>query len=135
MPTQADIIVALSNIPYFAVALWLQETNHPYAWLLMLVAIISTLFHLMPGDLWAYYADVSTANISFIWFLIVYGFNAKCHSRKYLALSIASFMIAYLLFSDSGCDRQSTTYVWMHSVWHFLTALALFLLVRSVDLC
>ena len=107
--------------------------KYSYAWVVALVGFVSTIFHLLPNDKAAYYTDVVTANGSILLFLIVYGLHRKNHSRKYLALSFATFVLAFTFYADSGCDRQSSQYVWMHSVWHALTAAALYFLVKSTD--
>lgn len=131
--SKENALVAVSNISYFLVALWLFMNRYSYAWVIALVGTVSTVFHLLPNDKAAYYTDVVTANGSILWFLIVYGLNQKNHSRRYIAMSFATFVVAFLFYADSGCERQSSQYVWMHSVWHALTATALYFLVKSSD--
>ena len=135
--TLQNILVALSNLSYFLVALWLYVTHHKYAEFLVAVGVVSTVFHLIPNDSWAYWSDIITANATIAWFLIVYGLRIKHHDRQLLALSAACFIFGFVFFEmcckNESCDRQTAKYVWMHSAWHALTALALYFLVKSTD--
>lgn len=136
MATQ-NILVALSNVSYFLVAMWLYTTHHAYANVLVAVGAVSTVFHLMPNHAWAYWSDIITANVSIAWFLYVYGLRTKHHDKQLIALSIGCFIFGFVFFelccNQQTCHRDSAKYVWMHSVWHALTAVAVYFLVKSTD--
>ena len=126
------IIVALTNIAYFLLALWLWRTHHPYGWILVAVGLMSTLFHLQPHSKLAFWGDIIVANVSILYLAYIYGTHAI--NSTYLQLSFFTFALAVFLFADSGDDRESSKYIWMHGTWHVLTALALYFIVKSTDI-
>ena len=127
----SNIIVALTNIAYFLLAFWLWRSHHPYAWILVLVGTISTLFHLEPQSKLAFWSDIIVANVSILYLAYIYGAHAI--NPFYLRLSFLTFAVSVILFADSGDDRDSVKYMWMHGLWHILTALALYFMVKSAD--
>ena len=127
----SNIIVASTNIAYFLLAFWLWRTHHPYAWILVLVGSVSTFFHLEPQSKFAFWSDIVVANVSILYLAYIYG--AHSINPLYLRLSFLTFAVSVILFADSGDNRDSPKYIWMHGLWHILTALALYFLVKSAD--
>ena len=132
----AYALVALSNIAYFIVAAWLWNVKHDrYAIVLALVGLTSVIFHLFPHNHTAYYTDIVVACVSIAWLTVVY-LRKGIHEPKYLGLSLLLFAIATYFFFDTGTDedtdRTTFRYIYSHSLWHVLTALALYFLVYSV---
>lgn len=132
-----NVVVSLSNLSYFLVALWLYKTHHPYAWMLVIVGIVSSVFHVMPEKEVAYWTDIVVANATILWFLAIYGFGHHHTNYQMVTASVGIFLLGIVLFTYScqanDCDRETTKYMVLHSLWHVLTAAALFLLVKSTD--
>jgi hypothetical protein len=124
-------LVALSNLAYFVLAIWLFV--HKFYWAsaaLILVGTASTFFHLDPSSRLAYITDTIIANI--VIFLIVIHFLPHTkRGRGFVFFSFISFVLGVFLLFESGDDRVSKKYVIMHSAWHVTTALATYFLVKA----
>ena len=135
--TAQNVLVAASNVSYFLVALWLHHTGHKYGWMLVVVGLVSMVFHLIPDERVAYWTDITVANATILWFLAVYGFASHHTNYQLVFASLGVFLVGLVLFEtsckNSDCNRETNKYAVMHSLWHGLTALALFLLVKSTD--
>jgi hypothetical protein len=98
-------------------------------WVLVIVGIVSTVFHLDPSSKSAYWTDVAIANISILVFYLHY--HKSIHSSTLVFFGAASFIASLFFYFYSGDDRQAGRYVVMHSLWHVLTAISCYLLVKS----
>jgi hypothetical protein len=133
----AYALVAASNIVYFLIAAWLWSSMHDYyAIVLFLVGVTSIVFHLVPSNHVAYYTDIVVACASIAWLTVVYLHRGKYHDPAFIALSLLLFFVATYFFFETGThddiDRTTVKYVYTHSLWHILSAAALYFLVKSV---
>ena len=125
----AHIIVALSNLAYVLLAYWLAKKHFSeFAWILLVVAAVSTYFHLQPASSWALYFDIAVATGSSL--LISSKLLPYVTPSPLFVFTVALIVTSTLFWLESGEDRETNKYVWMHSAWHVLTALAMFLLVQ-----
>ena len=125
----AHIIVALSNLAYVYLAYWLAKKHFSYfSWILLVVAAVSTYFHLQPSSYWAYYFDIAVATVSSL--IISSKLLPYVTPSPLFVFTVAVVVTSTLLWLESGEDRETNKYVWMHSAWHILTALGMFLLVQ-----
>ena len=126
---KSNWIVAASNISYFVLAYWMLKNKLDLWWVLVIVGIVSIVFHLEPDSQRAYWTDVAIANLSIIVFFFHY--RKSIHSNVFIFFSAASFIVSLYFWFFSGEDRQSRRYVVMHSLWHVLSAISCYLLVKS----
>ena len=125
----AHIIVALSNLAYVLLAYWLAKKHFSYfAWILLVVAAVSTYFHLQPSSYWAFYFDIAVATVSSL--IISSRLLPYVTPSPLFVFTVAVIVTSTLLWLESGEERETNKYVWMHSAWHILTALGMFLLVQ-----
>jgi hypothetical protein len=125
----AHIIVALSNLAYVMLAYWLAKKHFSYfSWILLVVAAVSTYFHLQPSSYWAFYFDIAVATISSL--IISSKLLPYVTPSPLFVFTVAVVVTSTLLWLESGEDRETNKYVWMHSAWHVLTALGMFLLIQ-----
>jgi hypothetical protein len=125
----AHIIVALSNLAYVLLAYWLAKKHFSYfSWILLVVAAVSTYFHLQPSSYWAFYFDIAVATVSSL--IISSKLLPYVTPSPLFVFTVAVVVTSTLLWLESGEDRETNKYVWMHSAWHVLTALGMFLLVQ-----
>lgn len=122
-------IVAASNVAYFLIAHWMWKHGLHLWWVLLIVGIVSIIFHLDPSSKAAYVTDIVVANIAILAFFIYYRNQTKNNTMVFFAT--LSFAVSLILFFDSGSDRESTRYVLMHSFWHVFTALSVYFFVKS----
>ena len=122
-------IVAASNVAYFLIAYWMWKHGLHLWWVLVIVGIVSIIFHLDPSSKSAYYTDILVANLAILSFFIYYRKQMKNPMMVFFAT--LAFSISLILFFDSGDDRESTRYVVMHSLWHVFTALSVYFFVKS----
>ena len=129
----SNVIVALSNLAYVALAYWLAKKQFTfYAGLLIVVALVSTYFHLNPDSENLLYFDVAVAVLSSI--ICFLHFLPYVKPTYLFVFTVALTVTATLLWLESGEDRSCSKYVWFHSLWHVLTALSLYLIIQSTDL-
>jgi hypothetical protein len=125
----AHVIVALSNLAYVLLAYWMAKKHFSeFAWILLVVAAVSTYFHLDPSSNWAYYFDVAVATCSSL--LITSKLLPYVTPSPLFVFTVALIVTSTLLWLESGVERETEKYVWMHSLWHVLTALGMFFLVQ-----
>ena len=126
---EAHVVVAISNLAYVLLAYWLARKHFSeFAWILLVVALVSTYFHLQPTNNWAFYFDVAVATLSTL--LITSKLLPYVTPSPLFVFTVAILVTSTLLWLESGTDRETNKYVWMHSAWHILTALGMFLLVQ-----
>lgn len=126
----SHILVALTNLAYFAMALWLRKTpNKIDEYLLLLVGIVSTIFHLVPNQKLSFWSDILVSNLAIIYLWFVYFPKAK--KNWFYVSYILTSTIAFALFLTSGDDRESAQYAWIHGSWHLLSAFSLYCLIKS----
>ena len=131
--TISQITVALSNLAYVALAYWLAKKEFIiFAWLLTFVALVSTYFHLNPNSESLLYFDVSTAVLSSI--ICFLHFLPYVKPSFLFVFTVGLVVTGTLLWWESGEERESSKYVWYHSLWHVITALSLFLIIQCTDL-
>jgi hypothetical protein len=129
----SNVIVALSNIAYVALSYWLAKNDFTfYAALLIIVALVSTYFHLNPDSENLLYFDVAVAVLSSI--ICFLHFLPYVKPSFLFVFTISLTVTATLLWLESGDDRACSKYVWFHSLWHVLTALSLYLIIQCTDL-
>jgi hypothetical protein len=129
----AHALVALSNLAYVLLAYWLAKKHfREIAWIVMVVALVSTYFHLNPNKDWTLYLDVITAVLSAL--LVFYRVLPYVVPSPLFAFTVGLVITSSLLWWEAGSDRECSKYVWMHSAWHILTALALFLLIQCTPI-
>jgi len=127
------VIVALSNLAYVALAFWLAKKEFIfYAYLLFAVAAVSTYFHLNPNSENLLYYDIATAVLTTI--ICFFHFLPYVKPSPLFVFTVALAVTATTFWWESGEDRESTKYVWYHSLWHVLTALILYLIIKCTDL-
>ena len=122
-------IVAASSAVYFVLAFWMFKNKLALWWVLLIVGIVSTIFHLEPDSMHAYWTDVAIAGLSILVIFIQY--HKSIHSNTLVFFAAASFIISLFFFFFSGDDRAAGRYVVMHSIWHLLSAISCYLLVKS----
>jgi hypothetical protein len=126
---EAHVVVAISNLAYVLLAYWLARKHFSeFAWILLVVALVSTYFHLQPTNNWAFYFDIAVATLSTL--LITSKLLPYVTPSPLFVFTVAILVTSTLLWLESGTDRETNKYVWMHSAWHILTALGMFLLVQ-----
>ena len=126
---ESHVVVAISNLAYVLLAYWLARKHFSeFAWILLVVALVSTYFHLQPTNNWAFYFDVAVATLSTL--LITSKLLPYVTPSPLFVFTVAILVTSTLLWLESGTDRETNKYVWMHSAWHILTALGMFLLVQ-----
>ena len=129
----SNIVVAGSNLAYVALAYWLVKRKFTlYAWILLFVAAVSSYFHLFPDSDSLLYFDIATAVLSSL--VCFFHFLPYVKPSPIFVFTIALITTATLLWLQSGEDRECSKYIWFHSAWHVMTALSLYLLIKSTDL-
>jgi len=98
-------------------------------WVLVIVGIVSTVFHLDPSSKNAYWTDITIANLAILTFFMYY--RKSLHEKDTIMYATATFIVSLFFFFDSGNNRQEGRYVVMHSLWHVLTAISCYLYVKS----
>lgn len=130
---EAHILVALSNIAYVILAYWLARRHFKnFAWVVMIVAAVSTYFHLNPSNDWSLYLDCIIASLSST--LIFHKMLPYVTPSPLFVFTVGLIVTSAILWWESGTDRESSKYVWMHSAWHILTALGMFLLIQCTPI-
>jgi hypothetical protein len=130
---EAHVVVAISNLAYVILAYWLAKKHfQEFAWIIMVVAAVSTYFHLNPNNNWSYYLDIVIATLSS--FLIFHRVLPYVVPSPLFAFTVGIVVTSSLLWWESGTDRECTKYVWMHSAWHILTALGMYLLIQCTPI-
>lgn len=125
----AYTVVALSNLAYVLLAYWLARKHFSeFAWILLVVAAVSTYFHLEPDNYWAFYFDCAVATLSTL--LITSKLLPYVLPSPLFVFTVALLVTSTLLWLESGTERESNKYIFMHSAWHVLSALGMFLLVQ-----
>jgi hypothetical protein len=125
-------IVALSNLAYVFLAYWLAKKEFIYiSWILVIVALVSTYYHLNPNSEKLLYLDVATALLSCL--ICFLHFLPYVKPSPLFVFTISLAVTATILWWESGDDRECSKYVIYHSAWHVLTAVCLFLLIKSTD--
>jgi len=124
-----NIIVAASNISYFMLSYWMWKHGLHLWWVLVIVGVVSTIFHLEPSSKSAYWTDILIANIAILTFLMYY--RRSLHDKTTIFYATSTFIVSLFFFFDSGDDRVAGRYVVMHSLWHVLTAISCYLYVKS----
>jgi len=129
----SHVIVALSNLAYVALAYWLAKREFTfYAGLLIIVALVSTYFHLNPDSENLLYFDIAVAVLSSI--VCFLHFLPYVKPSLLFVFTVGLVVTATLLWAESGDDRNCYKYVWYHSSWHVLTAISLYLIIKCTDL-
>jgi hypothetical protein len=129
----SNVIVALSNLAYVALAYWLAKREFTfYAGLLIIVAAVSTYFHLNPDSENLLYFDIAVAVLSSI--ICFLHFLPYVKPSLLFVFTVGLVVTATLLWAESGEDRNCSKYVWYHSSWHVLTAISLYLIIKCTDL-
>jgi hypothetical protein len=129
----SHVIVALTNLAYVALAIWLARKEFiVYAWILALVASVSTVYHLYPNSESLLYFDVAVALLSGI--ICILNFLPYVKPTFLFVFTVGLVTTGTLLWWESGEDRECSKYIWYHSTWHVITALALFLVIQCTDL-
>lgn len=137
MPPNEFIYVALSNIVYFVIAGWLLYKKNIDGVLLILVGIVSTVYHLYPSLNSEIVDYVTSLLITAIFLSKYYG---KITHRRLFAISVISFIVGALLLFNEGIEsltddrRKDFWYICGHSLWHVLSAFSVLLLVLSTTL-
>jgi hypothetical protein len=120
-------------LAYVLLAYWLAKKHFQhFAKILLVVAVVSTYFHLNPANEWGLILDVITASISSI--LVFHKFLPYVQPSPLFAFTTAVSVTSFVLWMESGTDREHSKYVWMHSAWHILTALSMFLIIQCTPL-
>jgi len=77
-------------------------------------------------------ADTIVASLSAV--LVFYKFLPYVQPSPLFAFTVSLSVTSFILWWESGTDRECSKYVWMHSAWHVFTALAMFLLIQCTPL-
>jgi len=129
----SHVIVALTNLAYVALAYWLAKKEFLFfAWILTIVAAVSTVYHLNPNSEKLLYFDIATAVLSSI--ICFLHFLPYVKPSFLFVFTVGLVVTGTLLWWESGEDKDCSKYVWYHSLWHLSTALALFLIIKCTDL-
>jgi hypothetical protein len=126
-------LVALSNLGYVLLAYWLAKKHfRQFAKILLVVAIVSTYFHLNPENDWGLILDCITASLSST--IVFYKILPYVQPSPLFAFTVSLSVTSFILWLESGTDREESKYVWMHSAWHILTALSFYLIIQCTPL-
>lgn len=130
-----NIVVAASNIFYVFLSAWLlSRKQYTEAFLLLGVAIASTIFHIEPENKNNKLIDIITANAAILITFLLYVPMWQRKGQKInfnIIFALVSAALGLVLFIVSGDDHDSTEYVIMHSFWHILTALAAYMFIKE----
>jgi hypothetical protein len=130
---EAHVLVALSNIAYVILAYWLARRHfREFAWVVLVVAGVSTYFHLNPNQDWSFYLDCIIASLSSS--LVFHKMLPYVIPSPLFVFTVGLIVTSAILWWESGNDREAPKYVWMHSAWHILTALGFFLLIQCTPI-
>ena len=130
---EAHVLVALSNIAYVILAYWLARRHfREFAWVILVVAGVSTYFHLNPNQEWSLYLDIVIASLSSS--LIFHKMLPYVIPSPLFVFTVGLISTSAILWWESGSDREAPKYVWMHSAWHILTAVGFFLLIQCTPI-
>jgi uncharacterized membrane protein HdeD (DUF308 family) len=98
-------------------------------WVLIVVGIVSIVFHLEPSSKRAYWLDVVIANLAIITFLLYY--RNAAHNKTLLVYAAALGALSIILWFAGGDDRDEGRYIVLHSLWHVLSAISCYFFVKS----
>jgi hypothetical protein len=135
-PPPSFLFVAATNVVYFALAYVMLRAGNRDGWALLLVGIVSAIFHAFPSAA-AQYADTVISALFIAYYANKYSRRVK--NVRMFALSVALFSIGTGLLFAHGLQsptleyRESPNYVCGHSAWHVLSAFSAWLLLRSTQ--
>lgn len=124
-------IIQLTNLAYLGLALCMKSKNEPYATLVLIVFFVSALHHYFPSKKVLQRLDGTIANISLL--IILPHYLTRKQKTWHYWLSCETFALALYFYILSGDDFSSSSYVLNHSLWHVLSALALFIMICAPD--
>jgi hypothetical protein len=119
-----------SNLSYFLLALYMASRHDTGASLVFFVFAVSTIHHFFAYDRNWLLFDIFVATSVTILLSIVYVPLGNLSNPLFLS-GIGIFVIALVLFYTSGSNYNSTKFEVYHGLWHVLTALSFFLILKS----
>ena len=137
IPPSSFLFVAITNVVYFAVAYTMLRGDNSDGWGILLVGVVSTIFHTYPSAA-AQVMDTAISALFIAYFVTKY--SRRVQNMHMFALSVSLFALgAGLLFSHGVRSvtleyRKSANYVLGHGAWHILSAASAWLLLRSTQL-
>jgi hypothetical protein len=124
-------LIQVTNLAYLGLALCMIFRNEPYATLVIIVFFVSALHHYFPSKKVLQRLDGTIANISLL--LLLPHYLKRKQKTWHYWLSCETFALALYFYIISGDDFLSLSYVLHHSLWHVLSALALFIMTCAPD--
>lgn len=120
----------LTNLAYLFLALYMANRRDTGAALMFYVFAVSTIHHYYAYNRAWFWFDIFVATSVSILLACIYVPLGKTTSPTFLsALIIGALAIA--LFLNSGSDYTSTRFEMYHGLWHVLTAISFFLILKS----
>lgn len=137
IPPSSFLFVAVTNVVYFVVAYIMLRGGNRDGWGILLVGVISTIFHVYPSAA-AQVMDTAVSALFIAYFVAKY--SRRVQNMHMFALSVSLFALGTGFLYSHGVRsvtleyRQSANYVLGHGAWHILSAASAWLLLRSTQL-
>jgi len=124
------MIMELSNLSYLILALYMASRHYKGAALVFFVFAVSTIHHYFAyNKAWLYF-DIFVATAVSILLAFLYVPLENTASPTFISAIIIGG-IALSLFFTSGTEYGSTKFELYHGLWHVLTAISFFLILKS----
>jgi len=122
--------IEFTNLSYFFLALYMASKHLAGAQLVFFVFVVSTLHHFFAYNRNWLWFDIFVATSVTIFLAVLYVPLGNFFSPLFLS-GVGIFVIALFLFYTSGTNYNSTKFEVYHGMWHVLTALSFFLILKS----
>ena len=132
IPLYNMITMQASNIAYFLLALYMASKHLPGSELVFFVFIVSLVHHSSAYNTAWFWFDIVVACSVTILLACMYVPLADFTNPLFLTGLSISF-VAFFLFVTSGTKYESKKFEYYHSLWHVLTALSFFLILKSLN--
>lgn len=130
IPHQKMMIMEISNLAYFFLALFMASKNYTGATLVFFVFAVSTIHHYFAYNRSWLMFDMFVATAVSILLIFLYVPLANYTSTTFLCALIIA-LIAFWFYNNSGIEYGSTKYEIYHGLWHVMSAAAMYLILIS----